>query len=284
MSITDRDEPMQVHQMLDEALSELRSVNAHLEAVLAEVEASCQRPAATLLESHLAYTQAHLPRDAQAAILCSACSGLEGSRPCPLPNERRAGCMRVQAAEVTEAMIEAGKDERMHCFGDPTLDVGTALTRIYRAMVAAQAASAEPVCRRCGATVVREECYAGWCSPSPSATPPGERPAAPAQKPFAWFTVDDITDRDGTPIGRDEPRFSWGEEPPEEYGWSPLYLEVAAPAQAAVTDEAQNSEVDKLADLIASIPTLRAQDQPTAARWAVDHLRRIAGVREGGNG
>lgn len=38
---------------------------------------------------------------------------------------------------VTEAMVEAGKDERMRCFAEPKLDVGTALTRIYKAMHAA---------------------------------------------------------------------------------------------------------------------------------------------------
>jgi hypothetical protein len=45
---------------------------------------------------------------------------------------------RAEASvEVTEAMVEAGKDERMRCFKEPTLDVGTALTRIYKAMNAA---------------------------------------------------------------------------------------------------------------------------------------------------
>ncbi len=39
-----------------------------------------------------------------------------------------------KSAEVTHAMIEAGKDERMACFKEPALMVGDALRRIYLAM------------------------------------------------------------------------------------------------------------------------------------------------------
>jgi hypothetical protein len=54
---------------------------------------------------------------------------------------------------------------------------------------------------------------------------------------------------------------------------------------AGVRVDAPSAEVDKLARLIESIPTLREQDQPQAARWAVDHLRQItAGVKGDSNG
>jgi hypothetical protein len=68
----------------------------------------------------------------------------------------------------------------------------------------------------------------------------------------------------------------------------PMHVEAdmhTKPAKAAHVDgvqpSVQPSEVDKLARLIESIPTLREQDQPQAARWAIDHLRQItAGVQE----
>ena len=44
---------------------------------------------------------------------------------------------RETLAHPTEAMIEAGKDERIRCFGEPTLSVGAALSRIFRVMVQA---------------------------------------------------------------------------------------------------------------------------------------------------
>lgn len=45
--------------------------------------------------------------------------------------------MVLETREPTEAMIEAGKDERMECLKDFNLSVGAALSRIYRAMIAA---------------------------------------------------------------------------------------------------------------------------------------------------
>jgi hypothetical protein len=47
---------------------------------------------------------------------------------------------REALAEPTEAMIEAGKDERMECLKlpqSPPISVGEALTRIYQAMLGA---------------------------------------------------------------------------------------------------------------------------------------------------
>jgi hypothetical protein len=46
--------------------------------------------------------------------------------------------------EPTPAMIEAGKDERMRCFDEPLLDVGTALARIYKVMRKAAGSPVEP--------------------------------------------------------------------------------------------------------------------------------------------
>lgn len=45
--------------------------------------------------------------------------------------------LKLVPMEPTEAMIEAGKDERMECFKDMNLSVGNALSRIYAAMSAA---------------------------------------------------------------------------------------------------------------------------------------------------
>jgi len=48
---------------------------------------------------------------------------------------------KLVPTEPTEAMIEAAKDERMACFKDTMLSVGDALTRIYKAALAATPAS-----------------------------------------------------------------------------------------------------------------------------------------------
>jgi hypothetical protein len=55
---------------------------------------------------------------------------------------------------------------------------------------------------------------------------------APVQEPVAWSRASFIEDDDGRQIGTDEPEISWGKEPPDEFGWSPLYTTPpAAPVQ-----------------------------------------------------
>lgn len=44
---------------------------------------------------------------------------------------------KLVPAAMTQEMVEAAKDERMHCFSNPTLSVEGALRRIYGAMIAA---------------------------------------------------------------------------------------------------------------------------------------------------
>jgi len=69
--------------------------------------------------------------------------------PNPTPGDRRIG-----DEDVTEAMIEAGKDARMECFKNTTMNVSDALRRIYLAMRAleslpAAAPAVAPVCAVC---------------------------------------------------------------------------------------------------------------------------------------
>jgi len=59
--------------------------------------------------------------------------------------------------------------------------------------------------------------------------------SAPVQEPVAWSRASFIEDDDGRQIGTDEPEISWGKEPPDKFGWSPLYT--TPPAQPAPVQE-----------------------------------------------
>ena len=42
-------------------------------------------------------------------------------------------------------------------------------------------------------------------------------------EPVAWSRASFIEDDDGRSIGTDDPELAWGKEPPDEFGWWPLY-------------------------------------------------------------
>jgi hypothetical protein len=78
--------------------------------------------------------------------------------------------MMLVPREPTDAMIEAAKDERMECFKDSNLSVWTALTRIYKAALAAaptapipavDAVAGEPVARVYGSQYTQAQ--REWC-------------------------------------------------------------------------------------------------------------------------
>ena len=95
---------------------------------------------------------------------------------------------------------------------------------------------------------------------------------APPREPVAWGQTRYICDRDGRPIGSDDPILSWGAEPPEDSGWWPLY---AAPAPSA----AQPAEPTATDDLVARlrVRSINVWDAPFALRdEAADTIERQA--------
>jgi hypothetical protein len=82
--------------------------------------------------------------------------------------------------------------------------------------------------------------------PQPAGVPQqaqAEVSAVTSQEPYAWTRRRFIEDDRGTPIGMDEPEFSWGAEPPEESGWFPLYA--ASPSAPAAQPAPQWISVDE---------------------------------------
>ncbi len=61
----------------------------------------------------------------------------------------------------------------------------------------------------------------------------------PEQEPVAWSRTSFIEDDEGRRIGTDEPEVVWSKEPPDEYGWSPLYTAAPHPQRewVGLTDE-----------------------------------------------
>jgi hypothetical protein len=84
-----------------------------------------------------------------------------------------------------------------------------------------------------------------------------EQATASQQKPLAWGRRRFITDRDGRPIGTDDPELEWGSEPPDESGWFPLYGE-AAPAPVVPTH------------------TLIAEQSGAGLQWVADRSNTIS--------
>jgi hypothetical protein len=97
----------------------------------------------------------------------------------------------------------------------------------------------------------RFACYdEQWGYAAPQPQPAGvpqqaqaEVSAVTSQEPYAWTRRRFIEDDRGTPIGMDEPEFSWGAEPPEESGWFPLYA--ASPSAPAAQPAPQWISVDE---------------------------------------
>lgn len=71
----------------------------------------------------------------------------------------------------------------------------------------------------------------GPCAAAPSAPKAAPQEAGQGQA-VAWGQDRFITDRDGRPIGTDDPCLEWGSEPPDDSGWWPLYASPAASPSA----------------------------------------------------
>jgi hypothetical protein len=110
-------------------------------------------------------------------------------------------------------------------------------------------------------------------------TPTAQETAAP----YAWTRRRFIEDDRGTPIGMDEPEFSWGAEPPEESGWFPLFA--APPADTAMTalkEPLSDEQIEPLFRQINDMRVVGEKDEWFWFAWGVEMGERAHGIRSSG--